>query len=246
MQDNFTGQLKSLGLKSGDVIMMHSSMKALDTKRSPVELINDIISVIGTEGTLLIPALTYDNVRADKPRFSVSSTEPCIGLIPRTFFKMEGVIRSKHPTHSVCAFGKYAAEMTGDHHLDETPAGPNSPFMKMPIYKGKLLFIGDVVHCCTLMHGIEEIVKAPYTLKKEPTHYIIEDGASVFEKDFYDHDFEGIKQEYQIIRDILQYPDIRNGKVGEADCFLIDTKALIEKAIEKFKDNIYYFVSFKT
>ena len=242
--EDFKGQLRSLGLNSGDIVLMHSSMKALATKKSPQEFIQDIISVIGPEGTLLIPALTFANVKAEYPYFIARETEPCIGLIPRTFFRMRGVVRSLHPTHSVCAFGKRAIELTSKHFLDKTPVGPHSPFRKILDYNGKLLFIGDTVRCCTFMHGVEEIAGVPYVLKKEWLRYTIEDEkGNVVEKDMIPHDFKGWNQEYQRIKNILEYPDIRRGKVGRADCFLINAAALLSKAIEKIKENLYYFVS---
>jgi len=219
-------------------------MKALGTTKTPLEFIGSIIDAIGPDGTLLVPALSYDNVTAEQPHFSVLKTEPCIGLIPKTFFHMDGVVRSVHPTHSVCAYGKYAVEITSRHCLDETPVGPNSPFMKLPDYNGKILFIGDTARCCTFLHGIEEIAGAPYTLKKERTKYFIEDEkGTVIQRDMIGHDFAGWKQEYQKIKDILRYPEIKTGKVGQADCYLIDAAALKEEAIKKFKENLYYFVT---
>jgi len=244
IEEDFPGQLRALGLVDGDLVLVHSSMKALGTKKTPQDLINDIITVIGPEGTLLVPALTYSNVSAEQPRFSVSKTEPCIGLIPGTFFHMDGVIRSVHPTHSICAWGKHAIDITSHHHIDETPVGPHSPLRKLPDYQGKILFIGDVLKSCTFMHGIEEIVEAPYALQKQRTRYIIEDAnGTISERHMYGHDFVGWRQEYQRIRDILHFPEIKSGKVGQADCFIIDASVLAEKAINKFKENFYYFVS---
>ena len=49
--------------------------------------------------------------------------------------------------------------------------------------------------------------------------------------------------EYQYIKNILKYPDIKTGKVGEADCFLVDATVLLEKVIAKMKQNPYYFVT---
>jgi len=243
-EEDFTGQLKTLGLNDGDIVLVHSSMKAIGTKKTPQEFINSIFSAIGPEGTLLVPALSYDNVTPEQPCFSVLKTEPCIGLIPRTFFRMDGVVRSVHPTHSVCAYGKHAIEMTSQHCLDETPVGPNSPFMKLPVRGGKILFIGDTVKSCTFMHGAEEIAGAPYTLNRERTRYIIEDEKGIItEKYLIGHDFAGWRQEYQKIKDILQYPAIRRGKIGAADCFLIDASALLEEALKKFREDILYFVS---
>ena len=246
MNEDFVSQLGSLGLSRGDIVLMHSSMKALGTKKTSLEFLEDIIAVLGPEGTLLLPALSYEYVTSENPYFSVSDTEPCIGLLPRTFFHMEGVIRSVHPTHSVCAYGKRAAELCARHYLDETPVGPNSPFMKLRECGGKILFIGDTVKCCTFMHGLEEIAKAPYCLKKERNHYIIKDAlGNITKRDLFGHDFEGWAQEYQKIKDLLEYPEIRTGKVGEADCFLFDAAALANRALEKFRENPLYFVSEK-
>ena len=244
MENGFRDQLRSLGLNEGDVVLVHSSMKALGTQKTPDEFIGDMLDVIGPEGTLLVPALTYDNVTAEQPHFSVLKTEPCIGLIPRTFFRREGVERSLHPTHSVCACGKLAEAATGTHHLDETPVGPNSPFMKLAGYGGKLLFIGDVVNCCTMMHGIEEIVNVPYVLQKNTTRYILEDrDENITEKDYYTHGFAGWNQEYQKIKKMMEYPDMKTGIVGRADCFLFDANALFIKAESQYREDNYFFVS---
>ena len=244
MAEDFKKQLRSLGLESGDVVLMHSSMKALKTQKTPAEFIDDVISALGPEGTLLIPALSYEYVNSEQPYFIANETEPCIGLIPRTFFRMPGVVRSLHPTHSVCGYGKKAVELTSLHHLDETPVGPHSPFRTILDHKGKLLFIGDTLKSCTFMHGVEEIAGAPYTLKKTRTHYFIKDENNrIAEKDMFPHDFRGWEQEYQRIKDILEYPDIKTGKVGQADCCLIDASALLKKALEKFRENQFYFVT---
>ena len=244
MKKEFIDQLELLGIKCGDVVLVHSSMKALNTRRTPLEFINDIITVLGKEGTLLIPALTYKNVNAKQPYFSVYSTEPCVGLIPRTFFHMNNVVRSLHPTHSVCAYGKYANDITSEHLMDRTPVGLHSPMMKLLDHKGKILFIGSILESCTFMHGIEEIVGTTYTLEKEYTHYIIENkNGEMIERNMYAHDFHGWKTEYQRIRNILHYPDINIGKVGQADCFLVDATILAEKAIKEIKKNPYYFVT---
>ena len=77
-------QLSDLGLCSGDVVMVHSSMKAMQTKRTPEEIIGDIEAVIGEEGTLLMPALTYEN----GPVFDSDKSEPCVGLMAKTFWRM--------------------------------------------------------------------------------------------------------------------------------------------------------------
>ena len=240
-------QIQDLGIEPGDVVLMHSSMKSLATDITPEDFLNELMTVLTSRGTLLLPALTYENVTFSNPFFSAKDSEPCVGILPKTFLKMDGVVRSMHPTHSVCAWGAKADILTRDHMLDNTPVGPNSPFMLLLEYNGKLLFLGDVLHACTFMHGIEEIVKAPYTLNKDTTRYTLTDIAgNVRQKDYYTHNFKEWNQEYTRVRDILSYPDIRVGPICAASCTLIDAQKLKTAAIERFQEDIYAFVSPKT
>lgn len=243
MSDNFRAELTALGLKEGDTVLMHSSMKALGTKKTPEEFIGDIEAVIGESGTLLVPTLTYAYTTRETPFFSVRETPPCIGLIPTRFLAMDGVIRSVHPTHSVAAKGRLAREMTREHESDDTPVGIHSPFMKLTEVGGKLLFVGDVLRCCTFMHGVEELVHTPYTLQKEPVTYVIEDyDGKRYEHIMLRHDFHDYDQRYDRVAAILTPPEISFGRVGAADCTLIDARALKREAMKKFAENIYYFV----
>jgi len=237
-------QLYDLGLKPGDVVLMHSSMKSLGTDMTPEAFLLEIMDALTDEGTLLLPALTYESVTFENPCFSIKDNEPCVGILTKTFLHMEGVVRSMHPTHSVCAWGDKADLLTRRHILDNTPVGPNSPFMLLPDYNGKLLFVGDVLGSCTFMHGIEEIVDAPYTMNKGMTTYTLTDAeGNTQQKDYYTHNFKGWEQEYTRIRDILSFPDIRTGLICSASCTLVDAKKLKPAAIERFHEDIYAFVS---
>ncbi len=123
-KERFKRDLLELGVKPGDMVLVHSSMKALGTECAPEEIIDAMEEVLGEEGTLLMPALTYENVTAEQPVFDSAATEPCIGLLPRTFLHRPGVERSVHPTHSVCAKGKMAHRLTVSHSMDDTAVGP--------------------------------------------------------------------------------------------------------------------------
>ena len=237
-------QLHSLGIAPGDVVLMHSSMKALGTDLTPESFLLELMDTLTDKGTLLLPALTYESVTLEHPYFDIKESEPCVGILPKTFYKMNGVIRSMHPTHSVCAWGARAEPLTAEHVFDNTPVGPNSPFMLLPHFDGKILFVGDILHSCTFMHGIEEIVNAPYTMNKNMTEYTLTDaGGNVRKKNYYTHNFKGWKQEYTRIKDILSYPDIRTGKICKAPGTLINAEKLKTAAIERFQSDIYAFVS---
>ena len=232
-------QLAELGIRQGDVVMVHASMKALKTTRTPESIINDLMLAVGEEGTLMFPALTYDTVTPEQPEFYSDRTVPAVGLLPRVFMNIPGVVRSLHPTHSVCAWGKHATEITQQHELDETPVGAHSPFMHLPRFHGKILFIGDVLHACTFMHGVEEVAGTPYTLTQEKVRYVVNGE----ERYMYAHDFSGWGAEYGRIRDILSYPDIRTGFLCQAPSYLIDAHALLREGVKRIRENPFYFVT---
>ncbi|MCL2662309.1 MAG: AAC(3) family N-acetyltransferase [Oscillospiraceae bacterium] len=237
-------QLRDLSIAPGDVVLMHSSMKALETELTPEDFLLELMDALTNAGTLLLPALTYESVTLEHPYFTVTESEPCVGVLPKTFMKMRGVQRSMHPTHSVFAWGANADALTREHIKDNTPVGPFSPFMLLPGFDGKILFVGDILHSCTFMHGIEEIVKAPYVMNKDMTKYTLTDAKGItVNKDYYTHNFKGWEQEYPRIRDILKYPDIRTGFICAAPCTLINPKKLKTAAIERFHEDIYAFVS---
>ncbi len=241
---DFKKDFADLGIRHGDTVLMHSSMKALGTEETPQTFLNELCEYLGEKGTLLLPALTYSNVGEHQPLFSVRETEPCIGLLPRVFVKMQGVVRSMHPTHSCAAKGYRALEMTSRHHLDKTPVGENSPFRILADVEGKILMVGDINDHCTFMHGMEEIASAPYCLNKETTRYILEDyDGTRKEVHLYGHDFKDIAhQKYSRFENILSFPDIRRGVICKADCTLISAAALRIAAVEKLKQDPYYFV----
>lgn len=238
MKEKLLKSLHELGVGSGDILLVHSSMKAIGTTLSAEEIIDILQEAVGEEGTLLLPALTYGNVTKENPVFITSETVPCIGLLPRTFLNMPGVIRSTHPTHSVCARGKRAKELTEAHHLDRTPVGKNSPFMKLIDFGGKLIFIGEILDSCTFMHGVEENVGTDYVLTKDKIHYVV-DGEDTYH---YSHDFRGWGAEYSRIKDILDDGELIRGSFGQAPCYVVDPKALKEKASKKIKEDMHYFV----
>lgn len=239
--------LAALGIHPGSTVLMHSSMKALGIRETPKEFLIAFCEYLGPDGTLLLPALSYSSVGPDQPLFDVRETPACIGLLPETFRKMDGVIRSLHPTHSVAAKGRLAAELTKDHRLNETPVGPHSPFRLLPSVGGKILMVGDINEHCTFMHGMEEIAGAPYCLEDHRTRYLLRDcDGSETEVFQYHHDFREIAaQRYDRFDLVLSEPDVIHGKLFSASTTCIDAAALEKAAVAKMKEDPYFFVDRK-
>lgn len=146
--------MKSMGLKTGDVVFIHCSMTEFyNYMGTPDELIKSVIDVIGPEGTLCMPAYPkYDPLK--ECFFDVINTPTSAGLLAETFRLFPGVLRSINLQHSVCAYGKWAEYLVKDHHHSYTCWDENSPYYKLTKLNAKVFslgledaFIGTVFHC---------------------------------------------------------------------------------------------------
>ena len=245
--DILVKDLQNLGLKKGDSVVVHSSLKSMGYVEGGADTVIDaLIEVVGSEGNVLFPALSWTPCTTTL-KFDINETPSCIGYISNVFRKREGVLRSFHPTHSVCAYGKNALELTKDHRLDDTPVGPNSPYRKLIGLNGKILFLGCGPRPNTFMHGVEEVGNAPYCLGEAKTYEMIDYDGKVVYKDIIGHHFhrpEGnFIQRYDRAVDVLEKGvDYVEGIVHGATAYLFDAKTLCDKAAEKMQTSPAYFV----
>lgn len=244
IKDSIIADLKKLGIVSTDVILMHSSLSSLGYVEGGANTVINALLEVLFQGTLLVPALSYSSVTAENPVFSVNETPSCVGKISETFRRRSDVIRSVHPTHSVCGFGKYANEILSKHINSTTPAGPDSPFALLPQYGGKILMLGCGLRPNTSMHAIEELTRPDYLMNKEPRLYTITDKDGKTSQKYYEtHNFKNTVQRYDRLEQIME---IKQGKVLQANCYLINSKEMWEKAHETYQKNSRFFVDSAT
>ena len=242
--------LYALGVKTGDTLLVHASYKSMGAIEGGAKTFFEaLISYLGDEGTLVMPALSFDSVTFENPYFKAKETPSCIGYLPEYFrTSVEGVRRSLHATHSCCAIGRNAEELLADHELDETPVGEHSPFRKLPNYDGKILFVGCSSDHNTSMHGVEELADPPYWVNRDQrVNYTIEDEhGNQMHCLSYRHGFvvdgKHIRQRYSRIEGLLDDGEITRGKLLMADCTLMSAKAVWSKGVEKMKNDPWYFV----
>ena len=239
--------LQTLGIRPGGVLMVHSSLKSLGWVPGGAEtVIQGLLSALGSEGTLLMPALSYETVRSSNPIFNISSTPSCVGIIPETFRTQFGTKRSLHPTHSVCAVGPLTEELLQPHQKDSTPCGPNSPFHRLPGINGQILMIGCGLLPNTSMHAMEEIAEVPYALKAPIVYTLITENGKKIQKIYIPHNFAGWAQRYDRVACILKHPNIMDGNVLNASAQLMDAKALRDAVLIVFQKNPHFFVELIT
>lgn len=256
MKNNVLSRIKhdlsKLGIVSGDVVLMHSSYKSLGSFEGGARVFFGAFKeVLGESGTLILPALSYEYVTRNNPVFDVDNTKSCVGYLSEFFrTNVDGVVRSIHPTHSCCAWGKYADEITRDHHKDCTPVGANSPFSKLPDYDGKILMLGCGTNCNTSMHGVEETVEPIYCIDRDnPLEYTLVNGGKVIRQKAFRHLFrnknnEHVQQCYYRITSLLCEEDISVGNVLGAKCYLMKANALWKVGRQKLLDDSFYFVDY--
>jgi aminoglycoside 3-N-acetyltransferase len=153
---------RRLGLSEGDTVFAHSSLRRL----GPVEegaktVIEALLDVLGPSGTLAMPAFSMVRgcmeLLASQPLFDPAMSPSMVGKITDIFRNWPGVLRSVHPTHSVCAIGPNASALLKDHYLSPTPFGPATPFCRLHDYDAIVIGIGIRVSNFTMFHVHEDL-----------------------------------------------------------------------------------------
>jgi len=241
--------LKALGIQAGDTVLMHSSYKSLGGPEDGAKGFFEVfLDVLTDEGTLVLPTLSYQFVTLEQTCFDIDNTPSCSGYLTEYFrTEVEDTVRSFHATHSCTARGKYAEFLTKDHEKDCTPVGKNSPFYKLPQVNGKILMLGCHPHNNTSMHGVEETAEPFYLFdhSKQVIYTMKNHDGSEIQKPSLRHWFgpgHVYAQRYERILDLLSDEEKKYGKVLDADCVIMDAKAVWEKGHEMLLKNPTFFV----
>lgn len=238
--------LVMLGVRRGGVLLVHAALRPLGPSFSQANhgaevVIQALLDALGPDGTLLMPALSYETVDPQHPFFDVSQTPSCVGALSETFRTRAGTLRSVHPTHSVCGIGPLAVELLSGHEQSTTPCGPFSPFARLPQVKGQILFIGCGLEPNTSMHGVEELVEPPYLYADELDYHITLADRRQITMRIRRHNFAGWEQRYDRLEGRMQH-GLRKGMVGQAVCYLLEAAQVWEDGLLALRNDPLYFV----
>ena len=182
-----------------------------------------------------VPKSWWSIIREHTPGFHVDKTPTRgVGIIPETFRKYPGVIRSNHPDSSFCAWGEHAKFITKNHSLD-SDLGEGSPLARIYELDGKVLLLGVSHSSNTSIHLAE--YRSDYKEK-----YYKSQGSSILvnnkrqwvqwkELNLITDDFEDIGCDFEIKLAITPT------KVGLADTRLFSQRQLVDFAIEWIRKN---------
>ena len=242
-QEQISQSLLASGLRKGGAVLVHSSLRSMGrVEGGPETVIRGVLKALGPEGTLLVPALSYDYVDAARPVFDVLRTPSNIGAIPEYFRRRPCTLRSVNPTHSVCGIGMEAERMLEDHHLDDTPCGPHSPYRALRDVDGQILFLGCGLRPNTSMHGVEELAQPPYLFGSAITYRIVLPDGRETEVSCRRHDFAGWAQRYDRVGPLLGDEGLRTGRVLDAAVHVLECRTMWDRALAALGHDPFFFV----
>jgi aminoglycoside 3-N-acetyltransferase len=156
--------LRSLGVREGDTIFVHSSFKPSNGFiGSPEQVIDVLLEAVGCAGNLMMVSLPYGGSTLEYLRslkcFDVRKTASHMGLLTEVFRERKKVLRSLSPTHPVLVCGPDAEWISAGHENCPYPCGSGTPFEKLAQMKGKVVFFDAPFVTLTFFHYLEDTIR---------------------------------------------------------------------------------------
>lgn len=245
--------LINLGIKEGDIVLVHSSMSKIGwVCGDELTIVQALLEVVGEEGTIVMPAHTGGNsnpddwshppvpdtwreeIRRTMPGFNLKNAPTRgMGKISECFRNYEGTVRSNHPQVSFCANGKYKNEIVEKHDLSYA-LGMNTPIGKLYELNSKVLLLGVGYSNCTCMHTAETLVTKPNMCRKGAAVILEGKREWVWYDDIdYNSDcFDEIGLLYE-----KKNKEVVFGKIGGANCRVLNLKSLVNYTKDFLEEN---------
>lgn len=248
--DELVADLARLGVRPGEVLMVHASLRAI----GPVEgraagLVAALDAAVGPEGTLLMTLGAEDewswvndhpeDLRADfladaepfDPLTTPAHAE--IGALAEVFRTTPGTLVSNHPEGRFGARGRLARELTSGVPWDDY-YGPGSPLERFIDAGGRVLRLGADENTVTLLHFAEYLAHVPEKRRVRRHRKVIgAAGPEIRVVECLDDtlgivDWHGEDYFALILRDYLASHDVPRGQVGGAESTLIPARELVQ------------------
>jgi aminoglycoside 3-N-acetyltransferase len=245
-KDEIGKQIEDLGIMENDTLLIHSSMKAIGEVVGGADTVLDAFIEHLSNGLLIFPTHTWAQMNEEYNIFNPLTEPSCVGILSNLFMNRMGVIRSWHPTHSVAALGREAAEYVRGEEQWETPCPRNGCWGKLYDRGAKILFVGCDLTKNTIIHGVEEWNQIPQRLTENYKPYkILAPNGRLIERPCRDHYHSSgdISQNYGKLEEPLLRNDIAKlGRIGDAKAIICDVKKMVDLTTSFLKKNPDLFV----
>ena len=199
--------LGELGLKTGAIVIVHSSLASIGRVEGGVDtLIDAFLETIGQEGTLVVP------VFGD------------LGIFTKTLKNRPEAIISDCPKGTVAAIGADAEFICRDHWKADTVHGHDTPYLKIAGLGGYICLLGVDQDRNTTLHSVEALLELPYL---ETANATLETANGQLEKNW--KYYPGPHRNFIGIDYIMrENGEMKIGKIGKAVVRLMKSKDLID------------------
>ena len=234
-------QIKVLGIKPQDTLLIHSSMKAIGEVDGGADTVLDAFSEYLAPGLLVLPTHTWRQINAEYNVFDVVNEPSCVGILTNLFRQRPGVVRSWHPTHSVAALGADALEfISGEENMD-SPCPRNGCWGKLYDRRAKILFLGANINRNTIIHGVEEWANIPNRVSSwyQDLKIRTPDGRMIHRPmRRHESPIPDVSKNYGKLEAPLFAKNIATrGKIGDAESILVEVVPMVDLTMEFLRRN---------
>ena len=220
--------LRDLGIAPGDSLLTHSSYKSIGgVAGGPETVARALIDIVGSEGGSFVPTFNYGELP-----WQIDQTPALTGIIPETFRKVPGVLRSNHPTHSVAGIGPAAVAILADHEKVD-PFSPNSPIFRLWQSNAWVLLMGVDHTANSTIHVAEELLQLPYIRRTRTTKVLTGQGEKTITLRR-----PPCSNGFNVVDVPLRHRNqIREGKLGNARLLLMRSRDLVAETLDLLHEN---------
>lgn len=219
--------LEAIGVRRGGVLLVHSSLSAFGyLVGGPSTVLEVMREYVGRSGILVFPTHSFSAVNRGERSFDVRTVPSQVGKLSETFRQSKDVVRSLHPSHSVCAWGDEAAEFVAGHWECRTPCGEGTPYDKLIQRGGQILLFGVSLPSNTCFHTVESMANVPYLTKPDADRFhIVDETGQVHEKWVHCH-AKAIPSRFDAMETPLKRAGIlRESPLGRSRSLLLEASA---------------------
>jgi len=265
-KDDLREDLAALGVRAGDLVMVHASLRRLGLGRAEfgpggaVALLDALDEAVGPDGTLMMVlgteypmAWVYEHppeARAalleGSPPFDHRNAPAFeeVGWLAEAFRRQPGTLVSDNPSGRFGARGAKAAELMADQPWHDY-YGPGSPLEKLCDWGGRILRLGANPDTVTALHYAEYLADLP-DKRRVRWDYVIAgpDGAPRHVWIDCLDDEKGIVhregEDYfaSILNAYLALGRHREGKVGKTQSELVDAAGIVAFGARWMEENL--------
>jgi len=226
--------LRSLGIKTGDILTVHSSLSSFGKVQGGAATVVDaLVETIGREGTLVMSSLPVGFP------YNYRTTPTNVGTVAEHFRKMRGVARSMCPCVTAAALGPRAREFVENHHKCKSPY-IGSPYDLAAIAGGYVLLLGVDQDRSTTLHCAEAYARVPYMNPAE-ARYVDEEGRVQTYRGVL---YAGPHRNFIGVERLLREAGlVKRTKIGKCVVRLMKGKELIDFCVAQLRKNPTLFLT---